>query len=84
MRSSSRFGEPDAQSLTLPLTGISLGPMVVWGWVLVVGAWRCCSSAATCSARTIALSFEASMLVSFGFFILATRMHDATCSAPSC
>ena len=69
------FWQPDAQSLTLPLTGISLGPMVVWGWVLVVGA-AVLFVGRYLQRKDDRAFLEASMLVSFGFFILATRMHE--------
>ncbi len=69
------FWQSDSQALILPLSGISLGPVVVWGWLLVV-----------CSALLVAGRYlqrkddrallEAAMLVSFGFFIFATRMHE--------
>jgi Gpi18-like mannosyltransferase len=69
------FWQPDMQTVTLPFTAIGLGPMVAWGWVLVAG------SALLFVGRYLQRKddrafLEAAMLVSFGFFILATRMHE--------
>jgi len=67
------FWQPDSQPLTFG--GIAIGPMVVWGWSLVVG------STALVVARYLqrkddASFFEAAMLIAFAFFCLATRMHE--------
>ncbi len=69
------FWQPDAQELTLPLTGIPLGPMVVWGWLLVAGA-ALLFVGRYLQRKDDRAFLEAAMLVSFGFFILATRMHE--------
>ncbi|MGD0475727.1 MAG: phospholipid carrier-dependent glycosyltransferase [Candidatus Velthaea sp.] len=69
------FWQPDSQVLTLPLTGIGLGPMLVWGWVLVAGA-SLLFVGRYLQRRDDRAFLEAAMLVSFGFFILATRMHE--------
>ena len=69
------FWQPDSQTLTLPLVGIGLGPMVVWGWVLVAGA-SLLFVGRYLQRKDDRAFLEAAMLVSFGFFILATRMHE--------
>jgi predicted membrane-bound dolichyl-phosphate-mannose-protein mannosyltransferase len=67
------FWQPDSQPLTF--FGLAIGPMVVWGWGLVIG------STALIVARYVqrkddAGFFEAAMLIAFAFFCLATRMHE--------
>jgi Gpi18-like mannosyltransferase/predicted membrane-bound dolichyl-phosphate-mannose-protein mannosyltransferase len=69
------FWQPDSQPLVLPLLGISLGPMVVWGWLLVAGA-ALLFVGRYLQRKDDRAFLEAAMLVSFGFFILATRMHE--------
>jgi Gpi18-like mannosyltransferase len=69
------FWQPDSQPLTLPFTAFSLGPMVVWGWVLVAGA-SLLFVGRYAQRKDDRAFLEAAMLVSFGFFILATRMHE--------
>jgi Gpi18-like mannosyltransferase len=68
------FWQPDAQPLTLPLTSIALGPMVLC-WVLVAGA-SLLFVGRYLQRKDDRAFLEAAMLVSFGFFILATRMHE--------
>ena len=68
------FWQPDSEPLTT-FFGLSLGPTVVWGWVLV------CAACALIVARYVQRKddrgfLEAAMLVSFAFFIFATRMHE--------
>jgi Gpi18-like mannosyltransferase len=67
------FWTSDAQPLSF--FGFPLGPMVLWGWLLVAGA------AALIIARFVQRKddrgfLEAAMLLSFAFFVLATRMHE--------
>jgi 4-amino-4-deoxy-L-arabinose transferase-like glycosyltransferase len=69
------FWQSDAQALTLPFVGVSLGPMVVWGWLLVAGA-SLLFVGRYLQRKDDRAFLEAAMLVSFGFFILATRMHE--------
>ena len=69
------FWQPDSQPLTLPLVGLGLGPMAVWGWVLVAAA-TLLFVGRYLQRKDDRAFLEASMLVSFGFFILATRMHE--------
>ncbi|MFN2459568.1 MAG: phospholipid carrier-dependent glycosyltransferase, partial [Candidatus Velthaea sp.] len=71
------FWQPDQGPLTISLLflHVTAGSMLVWGWILVAGA------AALVVARYVqrkddAALLEAAMLVSFGFFVLATRMHE--------
>jgi dolichyl-phosphate-mannose--protein O-mannosyl transferase len=59
----------------LPLFGISMGPMWLWGVVLVLAA-TALIVARYLQERTDQAFLEASMLVAFAFFTLATRMHE--------
>ncbi|GAC1410957.1 MAG: hypothetical protein NVSMB64_20370 [Candidatus Velthaea sp.] len=64
-----------ADDFPLSLFGVSLGPTMVWGWILVLGA--CALIVARYLQRKDDRAFlEAAMLVSFAFFIFATRMHE--------
>ncbi len=69
------FWQSDAQPLLLPFAGIPVGPMVVWGWVLVIGA-AFLFVGRYLQRKDDRAFLEAAMLVSFAFFILATRMHE--------
>ncbi|GAC1423409.1 MAG: hypothetical protein NVSMB5_17270 [Candidatus Velthaea sp.] len=67
------FWQPDDSPLSI--FGFALGPTVVWGWILVLGA--CALVIARYLQRKDDRAFlEAAMLVSFAFFIFATRMHE--------
>jgi dolichyl-phosphate-mannose--protein O-mannosyl transferase len=59
----------------LPLFGINLGAMWLWGVVLVLAASGLIV-ARYLQERTDRAFLEASMLVAFAFFTLATRMHE--------
>ena len=59
----------------LPLAGINLGAMWLWGVVLVLAA-TALIVARYLQERTDRAFLEAAMLVAFAFFILATRMHE--------
>ena len=59
----------------LPLFGINAGATWLWGVVLVVAA-SALIVARYLQERTDEAFLEASMLVAFAFFILATRMHE--------
>jgi dolichyl-phosphate-mannose--protein O-mannosyl transferase len=59
----------------LPLFGINLGAMWMWGVVLVLAA-SALIVARYLQERTDRAFLEASMLVAFAFFVLATRMHE--------
>jgi Gpi18-like mannosyltransferase/predicted membrane-bound dolichyl-phosphate-mannose-protein mannosyltransferase len=59
----------------LPLFGIPFGPMWLWGVVLVLSA-TALIVARYLQERTDKAFLEASMLVAFAFFTLATRMHE--------
>src|SRR5665213_1136677 len=59
----------------LPLFGIGLGAMWLWGLVLVLSA-SALIVARYLQERTDRAFLEAAMLVAFAFFILATRMHE--------
>lgn len=67
------FWQPDGQPITI--AGVAIGPMVAWGWALVLGA-TALVVARYLQRRDDRAFLEAAMLVSFGFFILATRMHE--------
>jgi dolichyl-phosphate-mannose--protein O-mannosyl transferase len=59
----------------LPLAGINLGAMWLWGVVLVLAA-SALIVARYLQERTDRAFLEAAMLVAFAFFVLATRMHE--------
>jgi dolichyl-phosphate-mannose--protein O-mannosyl transferase len=59
----------------LPIFGINLGAMWLWGVVLVLAA-SALIVARYLQERTDRAFLEAAMLVAFAFFILATRMHE--------
>ena len=59
----------------LPLFGIGLGAMWMWGVVLVLAA-SALIVARYLQERTDQAFLEASMLLAFAFFTLATRMHE--------
>jgi predicted membrane-bound dolichyl-phosphate-mannose-protein mannosyltransferase len=67
------FWEPD--SVPLYVLGWNFGPTVVWGWVLVAGASALIVTRYL-QRRDDQAFLQAAMLVSFAFFILATRMHE--------
>ena len=67
------FWQPDTASL--PLFGIAMGPMWLWGMVLVLAA-TALVVARYLQEKTDRAFIEASMLVAFAFFTLATRMHE--------
>ena len=67
------FWQPDSQPLTF--FGQAIGPMVVWGWGLVVGAMALIV-ARYVQRKDDAGLLEGAMLVSLAFFCLATRMHE--------
>ena len=67
------FWMPDTEPLTF--FGIALGPMVLWGWLLVAGATTLIV-ARYLQRKDERAFLEAAMLVSFAFFVLATRMHE--------
>jgi dolichyl-phosphate-mannose--protein O-mannosyl transferase len=64
-----------SDTVPLPLFGIALGAMWLWGVVLVVAATGLIV-ARYLQERTDQAFLEASMLVAFAFFTLATRMHE--------
>jgi dolichyl-phosphate-mannose--protein O-mannosyl transferase len=64
-----------SDTTALPLFGIGLGAMWLWGVVLVVAATGLIV-ARYLQERTDQAFLEASMLVAFAFFTLATRMHE--------
>ena len=59
----------------LPLFGVNVGPMWLWGVVLVVAA-TALIVARYLQERTDRAFLEAAMLTAFAFFTLATRMHE--------
>jgi Gpi18-like mannosyltransferase/predicted membrane-bound dolichyl-phosphate-mannose-protein mannosyltransferase len=59
----------------IPLFGINLGAMWLWGIILVLAA-SALVVARYLQERTDRAFLEAAMLVAFAFFILATRMHE--------
>lgn len=67
------FWQPD--TTPLPLFGLNLGPMWLWGVALVIAA-TALIVARYLQERTEQAFLEASMLVAFAFFTLATRMHE--------
>ncbi len=67
------FWQPDTTAL--PLAGIALGATWLWGVVLVIAATGLIV-ARYLQERTDRAFLEASMLVAFAFFTLATRMHE--------
>jgi len=65
----------NSDTAALPMFGINLGAMWLWGVVLVLAA--CALIVARyLQERTDRAFLEASMLVAFAFFVLATRMHE--------
>jgi dolichyl-phosphate-mannose--protein O-mannosyl transferase len=64
-----------SDTVPLPLFGNALGAMWLWGVVLVVAATGLIV-ARYLQERTDQAFLEASMLVAFAFFTLATRMHE--------
>jgi dolichyl-phosphate-mannose--protein O-mannosyl transferase len=64
-----------SDTVPLPLFGVALGAMWLWGVVLVVAATGLIV-ARYLQERTDQAFLEASMLVAFAFFTLATRMHE--------
>ena len=64
-----------SDTVALPLFGVGLGAMWLWGVVLVVAA-TALIVARYLQERTDQAFLEASMLVAFAFFTLATRMHE--------
>jgi Gpi18-like mannosyltransferase/predicted membrane-bound dolichyl-phosphate-mannose-protein mannosyltransferase len=71
------FWQSDMQPVVLSLFGfsLSLGPAYVLGGLLVIGA-TLLIVARYVQRRDTAAFFEAAMLVSFAFFLFATRMHE--------
>jgi Gpi18-like mannosyltransferase len=67
------FWQPD--TVPLQVLGISAGPTWLWGIVLVIAA-TLLIVARYLQVRTEHAFLEAAMLVSFAFFVLATRMHE--------
>ena len=67
------FWQPDGEPLRV--FGFAVGPTVVWGAILVVGA-SILIVARYLQRKDERAFLEASMLVSFAFFTLATRMHE--------
>jgi Gpi18-like mannosyltransferase len=65
----------NSDTAALPMFGINLGAMWLWGVVLVLAA-SALIVARYLQERTDRAFLEASMLVAFAFFILATRMHE--------
>jgi len=64
-----------SDTTALPLFGIEFGAMWLWGVLLVVAATGLIV-ARYLQERTDQAFLEASMLVAFAFFTLATRMHE--------
>jgi len=64
-----------SDQVPLPLFGVNLGPMWLWGVVLVLAASALIVTRYL-QERTDQAFLEASMLVAFAFFTLATRMHE--------
>lgn len=61
--------------IALPLFGVNLGAMWLWGLILVLAA-TALVVARYLQERTDRAFLEAAMLVAFAFFTLATRMHE--------
>jgi predicted membrane-bound dolichyl-phosphate-mannose-protein mannosyltransferase len=64
-----------ADSEPVVVAGFALGPEVLWGWVLVV-VTSLVFTARYLERKDDRSFLEAAMLISFGFFLLATRMHE--------
>lgn len=67
------FWQSDSQPLML--LGLPLGAIGIWGWLLVVCA-TVLFVGRYLGRKDDRAFLETAMLVSFGFFILATRMHE--------